>query len=47
VTSMQAALAVAAEHFAFCSDNVYQGTGSIREYAEELPGATRWSFWWD
>jgi hypothetical protein len=47
VTSMQAALAVAAEHFAFCSDNVYQGAGSIREYAEELPGATRWSFWWD
>jgi Domain of unknown function (DUF4253) len=47
VTSVQAALAVAAEHFAFCSDNVYQGTGSIRECAEEPPGATRWSFWWD
>ena len=47
VTSMRAALPVAAEHFAFCSDNVYQGTGSIREYAKELPRATRWSFWWD
>jgi hypothetical protein len=45
--SEQQALAVAAEHFAFCADNVYQGTGSIREYAEELPGATRWAFWWD
>ena len=39
--------AVAAEHFAFCADNVYQGAGSIREYAAELPGAGRWSFWWD
>jgi hypothetical protein len=47
VTSREAALAVAAEHFAFCMDNVYQGAGSIQEYAAELPGATRWSFWWD
>jgi hypothetical protein len=47
VASEQEALAVAAEHFAFCADNVYQGAGSIREYAEELPGATRWAFWWD
>jgi hypothetical protein len=47
VTSGQEALAVAAEHFAFCADNVYQGVGSIPEYAAELPGATRWSFWWD
>jgi hypothetical protein len=47
VTTEQAALAVAAEHFAFCADNVYQGAGSIREYAAELPGAGRWSFWWD
>jgi hypothetical protein len=47
VRSEHEARAVAAEHFAFCSDNVYQGVGSIREYAEELPGAARWSFWWD
>ncbi|MCW2892930.1 MAG: hypothetical protein JWO75_2419 [Actinomycetia bacterium] len=47
VRSEQEALAVAAEHFAFCSDNVDQGVVSIREYAEELPGAARWSFWWD
>jgi hypothetical protein len=45
--SSAAAFAVAAEHFAFCADNVRQGAGSIREYAEDLLGATRWSFWWD
>ena len=45
--SQQAALAVAAEHFAFCMDNIYQGAGSISEYARELTGAIRWSFWWD
>jgi hypothetical protein len=39
--------AVAAEHFAFCSDNVLQGAGGLREYAAELVGATTWSFWWD
>ena len=47
VTAEEEVLAVAAEHFAFCPDNVYQGAGSIRAYAEELPGATRWAFWWD
>lgn len=26
--TQQAALAVAAEHFAFCTDNIYQGVGS-------------------
>jgi hypothetical protein len=41
------ALAVSAEHFACCPDNVYQGAGSIREYAAELPGSARWAFWWD
>ncbi|MEV6956490.1 DUF4253 domain-containing protein [Streptomyces sp. NPDC051183] len=42
------ALAVAAEHFAFCPDNVWQGSGSIRAYADEaLTGSAHWSFWWD
>ena len=41
------ALAVAAEHFAACSDNVYQGAESIEAYAETLIGASVWSFWWD
>lgn len=47
VPSQQDALAVAAEHFAFCLDNISQGAGSISEYARYLPGKTLWSFWWD
>lgn len=45
--SLREALPIAAEHFAFCLDNIYQGAGSIAEYARQLPGAARWSFWWD
>ena len=45
--SYQAALGVAAEHFAFCPDNIYQGEGSIRRYAASLSGTAIWSFWWD
>jgi hypothetical protein len=42
------ALAVAAEHYAFCPDNVDQGCGSLEEYAaEEVLGSPQWSFWWD
>ncbi|WP_285545827.1 DUF4253 domain-containing protein [Streptomyces lavendulae] len=42
------ALPVAAEHFAFCPDNVWQGSGTVRDYAAEaLVGAAHWSFWWD
>lgn len=41
------ALHVAAEHLAFCPDNVHQGPGSIRGYAAELAGQDHWSFWWD
>ena len=41
------ALAVAAEHCAFCSDNVWQGAQSIAEYARVLRGSSTWSFWWD
>lgn len=47
VTTAPEVLAVAAEHYAFCPDNVDQGAGSITEYAAELADATRWSFWWD
>ncbi|WP_030868515.1 DUF4253 domain-containing protein [Streptomyces sp. NRRL F-2747] len=43
-----AALPVAAEHFAFCPDNVWQGSGSVRAYAEEaVAGSEHWAFWWD
>lgn len=41
------ALHVAAEHFAFCPDNIDQGEGSLREYAEAIQDANSWSFWWD
>ncbi|MBI4939680.1 MAG: DUF4253 domain-containing protein [Actinobacteria bacterium] len=41
------ALRVAAEHHAFCPDNVGQGSGSLREYAQELVGNAEWAFWWD
>ncbi|MEV6301772.1 DUF4253 domain-containing protein [Actinoplanes sp. NPDC051861] len=41
------ALAVAAEHYAFCPDNVDQGSGDLEEYASDLLDAPVWSFWWD
>jgi predicted DNA-binding WGR domain protein len=41
------AAAIAAEHYAFCPDNVQQGVGTIREYAETLVDAEQWPFWWD
>lgn len=41
--------AVAAEHYAFCPDNIDQGTyESLREYAEKaVLDVHTWSFWWD
>ena len=43
------ALRVAAEHFAFCPDNVWQSdcAGALELYAEQLVGAPFWGFWWD
>jgi hypothetical protein len=41
-----AATAIAAEHLAFCPDNIWQGVGTIRKYAELLVNAPRWDFWW-
>lgn len=40
---------VAAEHFAFCPDNIVQGLAeTIREYAAVVvQGKPGWSFWWD
>ena len=40
-------LAVAAEHCAFCSDNIWQGSGNIAAYARELAGSPTWQFWFD
>ncbi|MFJ7969262.1 DUF4253 domain-containing protein [Streptomyces sp. NPDC096324] len=48
-TTMAEAEAVAAEHYAFCPDNIDQGSRTtFREYAEKkvLNGRV-WSFWWD
>ncbi|WP_328787264.1 MULTISPECIES: DUF4253 domain-containing protein [unclassified Streptomyces] len=46
--SLDEALAIAAEHFAFCPDNVWQGYENIRPYAEQaLLGNAHWTFWWD
>jgi hypothetical protein len=41
------ALHVAAEHWAFCPDNVVQGPGDLKGYAEQIAGRHAWSFWWD
>ncbi|MFY1689478.1 DUF4253 domain-containing protein [Plantactinospora sp. WMMB782] len=40
---------VAAEHFAFCPDNVWQAgrAHTLTAYAERLMNAPIWSFWWD
>ncbi|MCX4549077.1 DUF4253 domain-containing protein [Streptomyces sp. NBC_01387] len=48
-TTQEEAEAVAAEHFAFCPDNLTQSAHrSIQAYAEKVVlGQPAWSFWWD
>ncbi|WNZ09432.1 DUF4253 domain-containing protein [Streptomyces sp. 11x1] len=48
-TTEAEAEAVAAEHFAFCPDSIWQGTpdGTRASYARTLLGEPVWSFWWD
>jgi hypothetical protein len=46
-TTDDESLAVAAEHYMFCPDNIDQGVGSIRAYAKALKKLARWDFWWD
>lgn len=43
----QTSLALAAEHFAFCPDNIWQGADTLVAYAESLQQSSIWSFWWD
>ncbi|MEV8438671.1 DUF4253 domain-containing protein [Actinosynnema sp. NPDC051121] len=43
-TTHEAALAVAAEHFASCPDNVW-GESSLARYAERLIGDHSWTSW--
>jgi len=48
-TTMAEAEAVAAEHFAFCPDTIWQGRDTtLRAYAEnQLLDQPAWHFWWD
>ncbi|MFC8345800.1 DUF4253 domain-containing protein [Streptomyces sp. NPDC057280] len=49
-TTLDEALAVAAEHFAFCPDNIWQGAPgtTLQTYAErQLLHQPAWHFWWD
>ncbi|MER7046475.1 DUF4253 domain-containing protein [Streptomyces jumonjinensis] len=45
----QDALLIAAEHFAFCPDNIWQSSRShtLTSYAEQLVDTHSWEFWWD
>lgn len=43
----KSALALAAEHCAFCQDNIWQGSGTIGAYSRALAGSRTWQFWWD
>ncbi|PSM38711.1 hypothetical protein C6Y14_34520 [Streptomyces dioscori] len=47
--TLSEAEAIAAEHHAFCPDNITQSAhASLRAYAErEVLGARSWTFWWD
>jgi len=38
---------VALQHFAYASEVVTQGAGTLRLRAQELLGAESWTFWWD
>jgi hypothetical protein len=46
-STRDAALVVAEEQFAYCSDIVLQGTQSVRALAATLLNGTAWYFWWD
>ncbi|MFH8411002.1 DUF4253 domain-containing protein [Streptomyces sp. NPDC018019] len=43
------ALLLAAEHFAFCPDTIWQGPHphTLAAYAERITGAHHWEFRWD
>lgn len=41
------AMALAREQFAYCSDNVLQGSETIAVLAESLINNHSWYFWWD
>jgi hypothetical protein len=46
------ALRVAAEHWAFCPDNIIQNSAdfsrnTLAAYAEQIREKNSWGFWWD
>ncbi len=43
----RSALAIAAEHFAVCPDIVFQGAGTLGDYAAMLVDEPGWALWWD
>jgi hypothetical protein len=43
----EAALALAREHYDYCSDIVDQGTGTLSKLAASLATHDWWYFWWD
>ncbi|MCH5205360.1 MAG: DUF4253 domain-containing protein [Oscillospiraceae bacterium] len=47
VTDKAAALDLAMEQFAFCSDIVFQGIETIGRLADSLTKSSIWYFWWD
>ena len=46
-TTYEHAIQIAAEHFAFCPDNIDQGAGTLENYARTLVDCPAWVFWWD
>jgi len=47
VTDQGEAMALAMEHFGFCSDSVWQGVGTVGALAGTLLDSKLWQFWWD
>ncbi len=47
VSTHEAAVELALEHFAYCPDSVLQGTETIERLAASLINAKYWLFWWD
>jgi hypothetical protein len=45
--SREEAVEVALEQPLYCSDNIYQGLGTVRPQAAELMRRDWWYFWWD
>lgn len=45
--TMRHALHVAAEHWTFCPEAIVQGPGGLEGHAEQIQGASMWSFFWE